>query len=268
MTGTITIPGKSAVKFDVENMQNKETEKHIQRMIVAFLTSDTFGEDALQKCNKHSLQLMLKKKVGEEYMKWEPDMSQPYMNLSKVVSSCNNKLAQVGLRISKVRRETDGKYYYCMYSQTSDTLDSYDKEDTEEFNELFKGVVLVHMINENGVLTERAFNDIYHLTEQTGNKKGGSKIIDLLNEKFLERIIENNTAYYVVKPRMLVELSDTIRDILKKQKKKPECFRCSELVLQCRECAVCKARFHRYCVDGKCANPSCRADFDEEIINH
>ena len=48
MTGTITIPGKSSVKFDVENIQNKETEKHIQRMIVAFLTSDTFGEDALQ----------------------------------------------------------------------------------------------------------------------------------------------------------------------------------------------------------------------------
>ena len=48
MTGTITIPGKSSVKFDVENVHNKETEKHIQRMIVAFLTSDTFGEDALQ----------------------------------------------------------------------------------------------------------------------------------------------------------------------------------------------------------------------------
>ncbi len=37
---------------------------------------------------------MLKKKVGEEYIKWEPDYDQPYMNLSKVVSSCNNKLAQ------------------------------------------------------------------------------------------------------------------------------------------------------------------------------
>ena len=49
------------------------------------------------------------------------------------------RVDSVGLRISKVRRETDGKYYYCMYSQTSDTLDSYDKEDTEEFNELFKG---------------------------------------------------------------------------------------------------------------------------------
>lgn len=46
----------------------------------------------------------------------------------------------------------------------------------------YKGVVLVHMINENGVLTERAFNNIYHLTEQTGNKKGGSKIIDLLSK--------------------------------------------------------------------------------------
>ena len=29
---------------------------------------------------------------------------------------------------------------------------------------------------------ERAFNNIYHLTEQTGNKKGGSKIIDLLSK--------------------------------------------------------------------------------------
>jgi len=48
MTGTIKIPGKSSIKFDIENLQNRETEKHIQRMIVAFLTSDTFGEDALQ----------------------------------------------------------------------------------------------------------------------------------------------------------------------------------------------------------------------------
>lgn len=156
-----------------------------------------------------------------------------------------------------------------MYSQTSDTVpDNYDKEDTDEFNELFKGIVLVHIINENGVLTEQAFNKIYHLVEQAGNKKGGSKIIDLLNEKFLEKIVENNRAHYVLKPRMLVELSDSIRDILKKRGKKPECFRCSELVLQCRECSVCKARFHRYCVDDQCAKPGCRTNFVEEIINH
>ncbi len=88
-------------------------------------------------------------------------------------------------------------------------------------------------------------------------------------------------AHYVLKPRMLVELSDTIRDILKKQGKvskvlwielgrfqKPECFRCSELVVQCRECGVCNARFHRYCVDDKCVKPDCLTDFNEEVINH
>ena len=55
MTGTISIPGKSNVKFDVENLQNRETEKHIQRMIVAFLTSDTFGEDALQEWDRENI---------------------------------------------------------------------------------------------------------------------------------------------------------------------------------------------------------------------
>lgn len=95
MSGTIKIPGKRDIPIELDNLTpSSPSDKHIQRMIIAFLTCDTLLEDALQKCNIHSLQILLKKKVGEEYMKWNPDMSQPYMNLSKVTNSCNNKLAE------------------------------------------------------------------------------------------------------------------------------------------------------------------------------
>ena len=40
--------GMKTVKFDIDDLSNKATKKHIQRIIIAFLTSDTLTEEALK----------------------------------------------------------------------------------------------------------------------------------------------------------------------------------------------------------------------------